>query len=99
VDFKTVATVESLPGATPEQDLWIAVIKQAIYDYAFPRAISTVNERRRSVHNQRMAQAWIFLSPDFEKVCTLAGIEPDRVRHIAKTAYTTDLRRQGKKAA
>lgn len=53
---------------TPEQHLWQAVIVQAIHD-----AVSD-----NSLHQQR-AWTWFFTS-DYRWVCTMAGIQPDKLR-------------------
>jgi hypothetical protein len=84
--FLAYATGEAPLTATPEQELWIAVIKQAIFDYAFPNKVNEKNARRRSVQNRANARAWIFFSDEFPDVCALAGLLPDRVRHITRVA-------------
>lgn len=84
----TSVNIDEAPAyrLTPEQALWIAVIKQAIYDYAFPRKVNTLNERRNAIRIERKARVWLFFAPDFEWVCHLANIEPDVVRRIAREA-------------
>lgn len=60
--------------------LWAAVIQQAINDATLPLPASRGAER---LARQR-AREWLTKpNRDFDEVCTLAGLEPSRVRNHA----------------
>jgi hypothetical protein len=65
--------------AKGEQQLWCAVIEQALADAARP-LVSNKLERFEQVR----ARDWFLgASPYFKRVCSLAGMEWDRLRSIA----------------
>lgn len=63
---------------TPEQQLWISVVMQAVID-----AASTHAKLKRDVVN------WIG-SDDFEIVCDMAGMSPVQVRHTINAILAAD---------
>ena len=78
------------PAGSPEQDLWIAVIFQALRDAARLRELEQRHEQwrtsgkpvlpylERDLNEARKAMAWLTRpSRDLSLVCSLAGIEVD----------------------
>jgi hypothetical protein len=71
------------------QQLWCAVIEQAIIDATAPRS------KRLSVRmDQQRAREWLTQpNSDFEEVCALAGLESDRVRGMATRQINSAIER------
>jgi hypothetical protein len=64
------------------QQLWCAVIKQAVLDATNPLS-ARIGRRMEQIR----AREWLTKpSNDFDEVCALAGKEPDRVRSAAVAA-------------
>lgn len=60
---------------TPERELWLAVLEQALEDYVSP-----------IFEDHRLAKRWLFLDAEerhFRRVCLWAGQDPALVRREA----------------
>jgi hypothetical protein len=62
-----------------EQQLWCAVIEQALIDASSP----LVPNRVKRFEQVRARDWFLGASRDFKKVCALAGMEWDRIRSVA----------------
>jgi hypothetical protein len=60
---------------TPEEDLWLAVVSQAVVDATAERPSEDRDDARK----------WLLgASGDFGRVCRWAGLDPDDVRENAE---------------
>jgi hypothetical protein len=85
--LRTAFDGDSSTSVNPERNLWVAVIRQALYDAA---VIAWIN----SPLDRYLARRWLKGdSQDFQMVCDLAGIHPDMLRRLASKIDQPDFRR------
>lgn len=82
------STGDVSPISSPEIELWINVVARAMLDLG----IQPVDDEKRAREGEkarRDAAHWIFSdlhAEDFELTCQYAGLDPEWVRRLARTA-------------
>lgn len=74
----TLAVEKHTPASPPEVHLWSAVLMQALLDATSYAVESETGAGRK---NRHLARRWLRTnSSDFQRVCIMAGVNPDVVR-------------------
>jgi hypothetical protein len=86
---QTLSAVGTRKHATPEQELWLAVIKRAFQDAAWkPEGTEKVRNYMDNHNERATSRVWLRgNSPDFVLVCQFADMDPGYVRHLARKRF------------